>query len=244
MLIGLEGSYVGFLGPPGELEPFQCVEFYVDGRQRAFTKTSVTGAFFTAFAIEDREYETPIEMRIDGTRYTVSTGGPSRGSITYEPDTIPLQETDEGRRAHVRVSVDGRRTSRVYTVNESRGIVESPAPRQFLGGSSTMTGVWGELGTVVTEHSNGTGGCWWPEGGGQIIRCSDAQWALNRCAVGGGAGTCERGRGCSVIQVEERHSGIGRHRSGSIPVGEPQAPEPPPDAGAMPDGGRIDAQLM
>lgn len=242
------GSYVGFLGPPGELAPNRCVEFYVDGRQRAFTRTNSQGAFFTAFAIEYRQYETPIEMRIDGVGYTVVAGGPTRGTIDYDDGIIPLQETDEGGRAHVRVRVEGSNRIRGYSVNESDTFVEPfgpehswfPTPPQ----EETMRGVWTERGTVVTEHGNGTGGCWWPLGGGEVIRCSNARWAMDRCGLDDEHRPCERGRGCGLIDVEERHSGIGRHQDRIIPVGELRAPQPPPDAGPMADGGTGDAQLM
>lgn len=241
------GSAVGFLGPPGELDPFQCIELYVDGRRRAITQADHSGAFFTIFSLESQVYGRPIEMRIDGVPYTVLTGGQSRDLIDYERGTIPLQETDEGGRAHVRIRLLGTAPGRAYTVNRSNGIVEPislPPPWSSDPVSSgTMTGVWTQLGTVLTEHLDGTGGCWWPEGTAEVIRCSDARWALDRCEFSGGGGTCVHGRGCSVIRVEERHSGIGRRQNRWVPVGQPH--EPLPDAGPMmPDGGPVDAQLM
>lgn len=213
-LFSRTGSFVGFLGPPGELDPGQCVELYVDGRQRAVATANPYGAFFTEFPLEYQEYDKPIDMRIDGLSYTVFIGGPTRAPIDYTPETTPLQETDEGGRARVRVQIDRWGPTRAYTVNQSCDLVEPLVPLsshdQAPPTSRTMTGVWGERCTVVTEHLDGTGGCWWP-GGGEIIQCSNARWASDRCqSHGGSAARCEHGRGCSVIHVEEQHSGIGR----------------------------------
>lgn len=118
------GSYVGFLGMPGELEPAQCVEFYVDGEQRAFVKTSFDGSFFTAFPLDAQQYGKAVEMRIGGSRYTVPTGGPTQAQIAYDPDMVPLRETDEGGRAHVRVRMEGSIPLRAYAVNQSMGATE------------------------------------------------------------------------------------------------------------------------
>lgn len=257
-LIDDSGSYVGFLGVPGELELGQCVELYVGGRRRAFTRTSSDGAFYLTLPLASRSYEAPLEMRIDGARYLVHSGGPSAGRISYRAGAVPLQETNDGGRAHVRADVTSSTPiARTYTVNHGRllgAVVEpfdrgdslswgyGPAPR-------TMTGIWMERGTLVTEHTSGTGGCWWPRGGGEIIQCSDRQWSINECRIE--SVPCVQARGCAVIQVEERHSGIQPHEDRSIPVGRPRGlpdagpPDAgPPDAGSMADGGPIDATLM
>jgi hypothetical protein len=246
-VLSASGSYVGFLGVPGELEPGQCIELYVGGRRRAFTRTSDDGAFYMTIPLASQSYGAPLEMRIDGARYVVRSGGPTFGRISYSAGAVPLQETNEGGRAHVRADVTASSPiRRTFTVNErpfgadverfDRGDSPSwgvgPAPR-------TMTGVWMERGTLVTEHASGTGGCWWPEGGGEIIQCSNRQWSINECTFE--PSTCVELRGCAVIQVEERHSGIQPHEDRSVPVGRPMGL---PDAGPTADGGPIDATIM
>lgn len=253
-LIHGSGSYVGFLGVPGQLESGQCIELYVGGRRRALTRTGGNGAFYVAVPLATKSYEVPLEMRIDGARYAVHSGGPSVGHISYSAGVVPLQEVDEGGRAHVRADVTpSSPIARTFTVNQARPFAavverfERGAPPGWWGSAPpprTMTGVWTEWGTLVTEHTSGTGGCWWPRGGGEVIQCSDRQWSIDECRIE--SVPCVQPRGCAVIQVEERHSGIEPHEDRSIRVGRPMGmPDAgPPDAGFMADGGPIDATLM
>lgn len=223
-LINGSGSYVGFLGVPGELESGRCIELYVDGRRRALTRTGGNGAFYMAVPLATKSYEVPLEMRIDGARYLVRSGGPSVGHISYSAGVIPLQEVDEGGRAHVRADVTpSSPIRRTFTVNEAHPLTavverfERDGPPGWRGSAPpprTMTGVWTEWGTLVTEHTSGTGGCWWPRGGGEVIQCSDRQWSIDECRIE--SVPCVQARGCAVIQVEERHSGIQPHEDRSI----------------------------
>lgn len=242
-------SYGGLAGSSDQYVAGSCVEVFVDG-----VRVALTYVWARSFAVQ---WVAPGDLR-DATvivrfselrdragpqELTLRMPAVSQAEIGYEPVTLPVfadlgRATFEGWLTPTPHS-EGSITS-VLLVNWSTGSVAAaaPVPDFLVPFTARVSGRPGDLVSPLSVHGDsaglrvhGYGGCWWPRGGGCRAECSDELLASGACDPV----PCTGGRGCTVIGVDERHSGTPPPElAQSIPVGRRP---PPPDTGPPPDAG-------
>jgi hypothetical protein len=224
-LLRVPGGTYGGLASVGRFPAGACVELFLGEERLARTYVGAGGALALQFlapgALPDG---VELELRV-GTTPLIASGARLvfRGSLEPEGAASPL--------------------AGVVLVNWTRGGVSTISPRPAFSTTFTasIAGNRGDCGAVIARHTSGApGGCWWPRGGGGCAPvCTEEEYRRGACPIGG-SGFC--GRGCAVIEVDERTSGIGPPETDrSTPVLPP--PPDPLDAGPPPDVGPPDAPL-
>lgn len=234
------GSFSGVLLPPGSAEPGACVTVLVDGERAGRGRVTDDGSLAIQIASRQDLDEARLQIQLPTRTFDAVGAGPSEALIRYEAWVLPTS-IDGGGRVSLSVtlaSTDGSTPIEgVWLVDWSKDRVAPMRSVPVLDEPFTTTtdGTFGDRVAPASRHvSGGAGGCWWPAGGGGIVRCSDAAFVSGRCTHDGP--TCTPGRGCTPIAVGERASRLGSpERSDEhIPVG------PMPDAGRPFDAGVLE----
>lgn len=253
-------SYGGIAGRSDAFEPGACVEVYVDDVRIAKTTVTSSGTFAVQFQVPGDARSRRLELRLDDVagendeRYSIALPDETAATIEYEPDTTPLLAYADGRlefTGWLRAAPGAEPIEDVWLVNWTTGAVAGvrPTPVFEMPFTASVSGSPGHAAALVSAHGTNeesTGGCWWPMGGGGFAPPCTAESILAGTCVSFGGGTC-RGRGCDVLDVDERRSPAPPpEQPDTIPVTWPDGGPPdagPPDAGPT-DLGEHDAVFM
>ena len=252
-------SYGG-LASVGRFPAGACVELFAGDERVAHTYASTDGMFAFQFVVPGNADGADFELRVtdealghtESISMTFSSATSAR--IAYEPETTPLVVDGARMRFTGWLApaplLGPTRISGAWMVNWTRGAVAlvSPTPALSAPFMAEVAGSRGDCGAIVSRHGSGAaGGCWWPRGGGGCAPiCTLREFREGMCPTGIG-GTCTSGRGCAVIDVDERHSPAPPPETDlTIPVAPPAPDLPdagPPDAPALdgpaPDQGMV-----
>ena len=248
-LLVVPGATYGGLASIGRFVEGRCVELFApNGERVALTHVGAGGAFAFQFSVAGDASGGEFTLRVtaeatgEGESLTLRFATVSDAEIVYPADTTPLIATGSDLRFTGSLELTGGAGIRsAVMVNWSRSLVRavSPTPVGGVTFTSTVPGGRGDCGAVISRHmggGGGGGGCWWPRGGGGCCsRCTLEEFRAGTCPRDFGVGTgCTRGRGCGILDVDERLSGAAPPETNrSIPV-LPPPPDPidvgPPDA--------------
>ncbi len=242
-----EWTWFGVIGPPGSAQPGEWVRLYHPGDEEYGDTwfATPTGSFALRAAGRTRRGEQPeavLELVRSGVRYRVRPG-PSEALIEYAAGSRPVMQTGPAEMTFTGWLSSERASTPIagaWVVDWTTGEVDwiDPPPSFGTPFSVTMPGGLHHCLTIYTEHrDDGTGGCWWPRGGGCLChRCTVAEER---------AGTCHE---------EPPQSSVGPHfpcGCNSMPPADPSHPpreplpvderhDPPPPPHSSPPRGPPD----
>jgi hypothetical protein len=246
-----QASYGALAGSSQDFVPGACVEVYADGQRVGRTVVTPDQTFALQFPMRGDARDKDLELRLDDLsgeqRYGLDLPTRSEAHIAYEEGTTPLVARASGLlefTGWLDPTSRGSEIASVWMVNWSSGAVAGAAPTPPVGEEFTanVPGGRGECASPFSTHGRteeAVGGVWWPKGGGGCAPpCTQEELLAGTCVSWTGGGWCTGGRGCAILDVDERVSGAPpAELPDEIRTGLPDAG--PPDAGP-PDLGPVD----
>lgn len=214
-----------------------CIELYLGDERIAHEHATFEGTFALQFVVPGRIDGRDLDLRTTSAEgvtehLSLSLTEETGALIDYPEGTTPLIVFD--RRLRFRGSLEGDTSdpaSEAWMVNWTTGAVAPivPAPAPSADFEATVAGSRGHCASPASLHAGRAGGCWWPMGGGGCAPyCILEEYEAGMCPPAFGGGSCPSGRGCTIIDVDERRSGSPPPETDHAVVTEPP---PPRDGG-------------
>lgn len=239
-------QWVGVVGPPGSVEPYERIELVERGEQLWYGSTVATaeGSFAIRAARRARGQSEIVLVTGSGTRFSIRPDL-SEGYIDYDPATFAVMEETPGV-MRFRGEIASTRAStpieRAWAVNWNTGAVAPIAPTPTLDITfehARIPGRSGQCMGIFTEHRSGrTGGCWWARPGGCLCRrCTPEQIEDGSCREDFDDGSNEYpslGCHCQYPPPPSEPSAADGDDDGPLPVQERHDPPPSENRGGGP----------
>jgi hypothetical protein len=186
-----EWTWFGVIGPPGSAQPGEIVRLYHPGDEEwgDAWRATPSGSFALRAAGRVGARGSPTAVLVlegSGARYTVRPR-PSEATIEYAPGSRPVMQTGPNEMTFTGWLSPTRATTPIagaWVADWTTGEVEwIEHPILGVPFSVSMRGGQHHCMTIYTEHvDDGTGGAWWPHGGGCLCHhCTLADEEAGTC---------------------------------------------------------------
>ncbi len=238
-------QWVGVVGPPGSVEPFDRVELFEEGGEVLWDGArfaTADGSFAIRGARLSASPRRDLRLRTSSGRTFSIRPGRSDAYIDYDPDTYAvIEETPNVMqfRGELAPTQAATAITRAWAVNWSTGAVAPIDPTPPLGVTfdhARIPGTYGQCMGIFSEHASGrTGGCWWATPGGCLCRrrpCPPAELVAGTCVdepIDDGAD--DPSLGCHCQYPPPPASTPGGNGREPLPARERHDPPPPSGGG-------------
>lgn len=261
---GTTASYGALIGRSTELIPLTCVELYVGGERVALGSVGLDGAVVLPFVARGDIRGTTVRARFEelqghtGPQWrSIPLPRETSADIAHDPESTPVVARLDGQIEVTAWLEPVGLPDPPYAVWVANPWLQGlelvrPTPRFRESFTGEVLGLPYQSPIVISQHrASGVGApsygaCWWPRGNGCWARCSEELQEAGLCSSGPGV-PCTGGRGCSVLSVDERRSGVPPAvQTDRTPTGRPDAGRPRDAAviGRPPEAGVVDAEVF
>lgn len=183
-------QWVGVVGPPGSVAPFDRVELREHDELLWYGVTHATAeGSFAIRAARRAQGTAEVELHTGSGRRFSITPGRAEALIDHEPGTFAVHEETPGMmqfRGRLSSTPISTPIERLWAVNWTTGRVREVGTTPQLDvhfDHARVEGTFGHCMGLFSEHQSGdTGGCWWATPGGCLCRrCEPEEIAAGTC---------------------------------------------------------------